>query len=457
MKTFALAGAFVFAANAVATLPPQVARLRNAPGFRGERIPQPRSESHIPRAADSTLKPSDFLVKSSALPLVTFPLQDSYAGRLPISSKKNETKQLSFWYWPSSIPSGSKKLSIWLNGGPGCSSFLGFLTENGPISFKPGASAPSFNQYAWTNASDMLWIEQPVGTGFTLGTPNLRNESMMADQFYGFLNQFYTVFPGLVKKELYITGESYAGFYIPYIASRILHASSSEKKKLPLNLQSFLIIDGVYSSYIVSEEAPAARFAKKNQQLLGLNDTVVTRLQELSVSCGYQKIIDAATYPPKGKIPLPNGNKDTITRNCSTANRFYDAAQEVNPCFNIYRVTDKCPTPADNDEPYYSRPDVQKALHFDNFGNWTECSNVPVFINYDDNSKYSETLFPDLLHRLPKGFSLWHGLVDSILFSEGTRITIQNLTWGGQQGFQKPITTPLVVDGKRHGVYHTER
>ncbi|KAG8693432.1 hypothetical protein FRC08_009112 [Ceratobasidium sp. 394] len=208
---------------------------------------------------------------------------------------------------------------------------------------------------------------------------------------------------------------------------------------------------------IVSEEAPAARFAKKNQQLLGLNDTVVTRLQELSVSCGYQKIIDAATYPPKGKIPLPNGNKDTITRNCSTANRFYDAAQEVNPCFNIYRVTDKCPTPADNDEPYYSRPDVQKALHFDNFGNWTECSNVPVFINYDDNSKYSETLFPDLLHRLPKGFSLWHGLVDSILFSEGTRITIQNLTWGGQQGFQKPITTPLVVDGKRHGVYHTER
>ncbi|KAG9074938.1 hypothetical protein FS749_013456, partial [Ceratobasidium sp. UAMH 11750] len=121
------------------------------------------------------------------------------------------------------------------------------------------------------------------------------------------------------------------------------------------------------------------------------------------------------------------------------------------------RVTDKCPTPDDNDEPYYSRPDVQKALHFDNFGNWTECSNVSVFINNDNNSKYSETLFPDLLQRLPKGFSLWHGMVDSILFSEGTRITIQNLTWEGQQGFQKPITTPLVVDGKRHGVYHTER
>ncbi|KAG8704264.1 hypothetical protein FRC08_002334 [Ceratobasidium sp. 394] len=179
MKTFALAGAFMFAANAAATLPPQVARLRNVPGFHGDSLPQPRSEGHIPRAANGALKPSNLLVNSSALPLVTFPLQNSYAGRLPISSKKNETKvcergysyivrnnlfilcqQLSFWYWPSSTPSGSKKLSIWLNGGPGCSSFLGFLTENGPISFKPGASAPSFNQYAWTNASDMLWIEQ---------------------------------------------------------------------------------------------------------------------------------------------------------------------------------------------------------------------------------------------------------------------------------------------------------
>ncbi|KAG9123711.1 hypothetical protein FRC07_014202 [Ceratobasidium sp. 392] len=461
MKTLTLASALAFATSTVvATLPPQAARLRNIPSSAGDShaaLLRSRSENIVPRAANGTLKASDFLVNSSALPLVTFPLQNSYAGRLPISSKKNETRQLSFWYWPSSTSTGSKKLSIWLNGGPGCSSFLGFLTENGPISFQPGASAPSFNQYAWTNASDMLWIEQPVGTGFTLGTPNLRNESMMADQVYGFLQQFYTVFPNLVKKELYITGESYAGFYIPYIASRILHASASEKKKLPLNLQSFLIIDGAFRQSITSASVPAARFAKKNQQILGLNDTVVNHLQNLTVSCGYQKIIDAATYPPKQKVPLPNGNKDTETRECATANIFYDAAQEANPCFNIYRVTDKCPTPDVNDEPYYSRPDLQKALHFDNFGNWSECSNVPVFINYEDNSAYSETLFPNLIQRLPKGFSLWHGLIDSILFSEGTRITIQNLTWGGHQGFQKPITTPLVVDGQQHGVYHSER
>ncbi|KAG9075683.1 hypothetical protein FS749_012628, partial [Ceratobasidium sp. UAMH 11750] len=260
--------------------------------------------------------------------------------------------------------------------------------------------------------------------------------------------------------------ESYAGFYIPYIASRILHASSSEKQELPLDLQSFLIASGLYSSHIVSEEAPTARFAKKNQEILGLNDAFVTELQELSVSCGYQKIIDAATYPPKGMIPLPNGNKDIIESECRLWDQFYQAAWEANHCFNMggTRVTDKCPMPANNDGPYFSRPDVQKALHFDNFGTWYDCAEGDVFIGHSvvskfhDDSPYSETLFPDLLQRLPKGFSLWNGLFDSILFSEGTRIMIQNLTWGGQQGFQTPgITTPFVVDGKRHGVYHTER
>ena len=86
---------------------------------------------------------------------------------------------------------------------------------------------------------------------------------------------------------------------------------------------------------ITSQEVPAATFAKKSQQLLGLNNTVVAQLQNLTVSCGYQKIIDAATYPPKGKIPLPNGNQDTITEKCDVATLFYDAATEANPCFNI--------------------------------------------------------------------------------------------------------------------------
>ncbi|KZT37407.1 alpha/beta-hydrolase [Sistotremastrum suecicum HHB10207 ss-3] len=402
-------------------------------------------------------KAATFAVNSSALPLVTFPLQNSWAGRLPISATSGETRQLFFWYWPSSQPTASKTLTIWLNGGPGCSSLAGFLQENGPVSFQPGAKAPVSNPNAWTTASDVLWIEQPVGTGFTLGTPNIQNESQLATQFYGFLQQFFGVFTELTSKQLFITGESYAGFYIPYIASRIINASAAEKAALPLSLQGLLINDGVYSSDIVGEQAPTAGFAKSFQSTLGLSTSTVNSLASKSSSCGYDAMISQITYPPKGKINLPNGNKDTISRSCDVFDTYLDDAEDANACFNIYRITDKCPTPNDPIESYFSRSDVQKLLHVSGFGTWSECSNRNVFVNGLDNSAYSETLFPNLLANLPRGMTLWHGLIDSILFNIGDRLTIQNLTWGGLQGFQTAPSTPLIVGGTQAGIFHTER
>lgn len=48
------------------------------------------------------------------------------------------------------------------------------------------------------------------------------------------------MFPELVTKDLYISGESYAGFYIPYIATRILNASAAEQASTPLKLKGLL-------------------------------------------------------------------------------------------------------------------------------------------------------------------------------------------------------------------------
>ena len=56
----------------------------------------------------------------------------------------------------------------------------------------------------------MLYVEQPVGTGFTQGTPNITNESELAQQFVGFFDQFVKTFK-LEGSPTYLTGESYAG------------------------------------------------------------------------------------------------------------------------------------------------------------------------------------------------------------------------------------------------------
>jgi len=54
----------------------------------------------------------------------------------------------------------------------------------------------------------VLYIEQPVGTGFSQGTPDIENEEDLAAQFVGFLQQFLEVFPELKGKKTYLSGES---------------------------------------------------------------------------------------------------------------------------------------------------------------------------------------------------------------------------------------------------------
>jgi hypothetical protein len=43
-----------------------------------------------------------------------------------------------------------------------------------PISWSWGTAKPTKNEFSWTNLSSVLWVEQPVGTGYSQGTPNIR-------------------------------------------------------------------------------------------------------------------------------------------------------------------------------------------------------------------------------------------------------------------------------------------
>ena len=64
-------------------------------------------------------------------------------------------------------------LVIWLQGGPGCSSMLGIYTENGPFNFKYHSEHPKQpfelekNEYSWNNHANVMYIDQPLGTGFS--------------------------------------------------------------------------------------------------------------------------------------------------------------------------------------------------------------------------------------------------------------------------------------------------
>lgn len=84
---------------------------------------------------------------AGAIPNVDFDIGESYAGLLPISEKANETSELYFWFFPSANKDAGDEITIWLNGGPGCSSLEGFLQENGPMLWQYGTYKPVYNPW----------------------------------------------------------------------------------------------------------------------------------------------------------------------------------------------------------------------------------------------------------------------------------------------------------------------
>ena len=100
----------------------------------------------------STPQTEQFVVNGSAIPEVDFDIGESYAGLLPISQAPNEPRQLYFWFFPSTNPDAGNEILIWFNGGPGCSSLSGLLTENGPFLCKYSTYPESSYQHQETSS-----------------------------------------------------------------------------------------------------------------------------------------------------------------------------------------------------------------------------------------------------------------------------------------------------------------
>lgn len=139
--------------------------------------------------------------------------------------------------------------SLTLSIGPGCSSLEGFLQENGPISWQYGTAKPVYNPWNWANLTNIVWVEQPVGTGFSQGTPTANSTEEAAQQFLGFFKNFIDTF-GLCNRKVYIAGESFAGKYIPYYADAMLAKNDTEY----YNVQGILVYDPSVASDSLLED-----------------------------------------------------------------------------------------------------------------------------------------------------------------------------------------------------------
>lgn len=115
---------------------------------------------------------------------------------------------------------------LWLNGGPGCSSMLGLISENGPFSIPDGSNnfTQSENPWSWNRVANVLYLQSPPGVGFSqnFNPKYVYNDTNTAIDNYEALQVWFQRFPEYRDRHFWITGESYAGMYVPYTAQHIL-------------------------------------------------------------------------------------------------------------------------------------------------------------------------------------------------------------------------------------------
>jgi carboxypeptidase C (cathepsin A) len=123
--------------------------------------------------------------------------------------------------------------AFWTNGGPGCSGLIGLLAEQGPYRVNADLTL-SANQFAWNKFANMVFIEAPVGVGFSYSdNPDVdyvMGDAQTAADNYELIQAFLDRFSSLRSNDLYISSESYGGHYMPTLAMKILDENAAGAK-----------------------------------------------------------------------------------------------------------------------------------------------------------------------------------------------------------------------------------
>lgn len=168
-----------------------------------------------------------------------------YSGYLNVA----DGKHLHYWFVESQNDPSSDPLVLWLNGGPGCSSLDGLLTEHGPYLVQDDGMTLQYNPYSWNKIANMLYLESPVGVGFSYSDDQryVTNDTEVSMNNYLALKEFLRLFPEFSSNQVFLTGESYGGIYIPTLAERVMEDAS-------INLQGVAVGNGM-SSYELNDNS----------------------------------------------------------------------------------------------------------------------------------------------------------------------------------------------------------
>ncbi|GMN26105.1 hypothetical protein TIFTF001_001185 [Ficus carica] len=175
-----------------------------------------------------------------------------YSGYINIDGNLTAGKNLFYYFVVSERNPAADPVVLWLNGGPGCSSFDGFVYEHGPFSFekgKPKGSLPKLhlNSYTWTKVSNIIYLDSPVGVGLSYSkdpTKYRTGDQQTASDTHTFLLKWFEQFPEFLSNPFYISGESFAGIYVPTLASEVAKGIKNGEKPV-INFKGYMVGNAV--------------------------------------------------------------------------------------------------------------------------------------------------------------------------------------------------------------------
>ncbi|GMJ05253.1 serine carboxypeptidase-like 44 [Hibiscus trionum] len=164
-----------------------------------------------------------------------------FSGYINVDS--NASRNLFYYFVEAEIDPLNRPLTIWLTGGPGCSSAGDSFVGVGPFITTNNAHGLKRNPYAWTKVSNVLFIDSPVGSGWSYS--NIRSnyqvgDSSTNDDLIAFILKWFEKYPIFKYRDLYIGGTSYAGHFVPNFAKTLLQ-HNNESNKYEFNLKGIAL------------------------------------------------------------------------------------------------------------------------------------------------------------------------------------------------------------------------
>ncbi|XP_061339929.1 serine carboxypeptidase-like [Gastrolobium bilobum] len=343
-----------------------------------------------------------------------------------------------FYFFFESRNCTNDPVVIWLSGGPGCSSELALFYENGPFKIANNLSL-IWNDYGWDKVSNIIFVDQPIGTGFsyTSDSADIPHDEMgVSNDLYDFLQAFFKQHPKFVKNDFYITGESYAGHYIPALASRV-HKGNKEKQGICINLKGFAIGNGLTN--------PGIQYQAYTD--FALDTGLISKAE-------YENITKLIPGCEKATTTCNTEGGETCLSALSVCENIYDDILTIAGNINVYDIRKKCVG-----ELCYNLTSVEKLLNKksvrDALGvgdlQFVSCSTTVYNAMLQDKMRNLELGIPALLEDGIRMLA-YAGEYDFICNWIGNSRWVHAMEWSGQKEFGASHKVQFMVDGAKAGL-----